>query len=130
MENTRIWLLISALLLFVLHQGSAIDCWVCSSGSDSANCGETVNELNLQDSLSTASNCAACGKTFSALGTIFYKVERTCLSSMSDTCDNKLGYGTCTCSTTYCNGQNGFQFSWMLMVLSSVLAVVVLKTNL
>lgn len=47
----------------------AIDCWVCNSDDDPTNCGESINELGLQDAKRTASNCAACGKSFKSLGT-------------------------------------------------------------
>ncbi|KAK3108143.1 hypothetical protein FSP39_001924, partial [Pinctada imbricata] len=99
----------------------AIDCWVCDSSSDPTNCGESVNEQGLQDSYSTASNCAACGKTFTSLGTIWSSVKRTCLTSASDTCVNKMGYGSCTCSTTYCNGQNRNGMSTVLVFVSLTL---------
>ncbi|XP_033762814.1 uncharacterized protein LOC117344243 [Pecten maximus] len=87
-----------------VHTGEAIDCWLCTS--DDAGCGETIDETTLQDNRKTASGCAACGKSFLSLGTSFSSVERTCLTSASDTCINKLGYGECTCSTTFCNGQS------------------------
>ena len=54
---------------FFFLAAAAIDCWVCNSDSDPTNCGETINELALQDAKSTASNCAACGKYFKSLGT-------------------------------------------------------------
>ncbi|XP_021376347.1 uncharacterized protein LOC110465090 [Mizuhopecten yessoensis] len=87
-----------------IRTGVAIDCWVCSSGD--AGCGEVIDETTLQGNLKTGSGCAGCGKTFLSLGTSFYSIERTCLTSASDTCVNKLGYGDCTCSTTFCNGQS------------------------
>ncbi|XP_060064923.1 uncharacterized protein LOC132545266 [Ylistrum balloti] len=106
-----------------IHTGVAIDCWLCTSGD--AGCGEVIDETTLQDNRKTASGCAACGKSFLALGTTFSSVERTCLTSASDTCDNKLGYGECTCSTTFCNGQSRTSSSTtFVLALCSVVTLV------
>ncbi|XP_062608375.1 uncharacterized protein LOC134270203 [Saccostrea cucullata] len=116
-------LFLTILVLGCASNALAIDCWVCNSDSDPTNCGETINDIGLQDAKSTASNCAACGKYFKSLGTVFTYVERSCLTSESDTCDNKMGYGYCTCSTTYCNGQERISLTTPLVLLTTVCVV-------
>ncbi|CAC5411238.1 unnamed protein product [Mytilus coruscus] len=136
----------------------AIDCWVCTSAdagcgesineetlqdnlktaSGCMGCSKTfkslgtrerrINEETLQDNLKTASGCMGCSKTFKSLGTIWSEVERRCLTTATDTCDNKLGYGECTCSTTFCNGENKLSIKPLtkmnlLLVLSFVLCI-------
>ncbi|XP_063422724.1 uncharacterized protein LOC134707121 [Mytilus trossulus] len=96
----------------------AIDCWVCTSAD--AGCGESINEETLQDNLKTASGCMGCSKTFKSLGTIWSEVQRMCLTTATDTCDNKLGYGECTCSTTFCNGENKLSIKPLTVLMISV----------
>nr|XP_022308468.1 uncharacterized protein LOC111114458 [Crassostrea virginica] len=115
--NVKVVLMATVLILGCISNAAAIDCWVCNSDSDPTNCGESINELALQDARSTASNCAACGKYFKSMGTVFTYVERSCLAAQSDTCDNKIGYGYCSCSTTYCNGQGRISLFTPLMLL-------------
>lgn len=108
--------------LVTVHTAGAIDCWLCTS--DDAGCGEIIDSITLQNNRKTASGCAACGKTFLSLGTSFSSVKRTCLTSASDTCVNRLGYGECTCSTTFCNGQ--FRISGSATFILAVFSMVFL----
>ncbi|VDI36336.1 Hypothetical predicted protein [Mytilus galloprovincialis] len=102
----------------LVGNATAIDCWVCTSAD--AGCGESINEETLQDNLKTASGCMGCSKTFKSLGTIWSEVQRMCLTTATDTCDNKLGYGECTCSTTFCNGENKLSIKPLLVLMISV----------
>jgi len=115
------------ILLNLFCFGLGIDCWVCTSSDDG--CGEEINSVTLQSSLKTGSGCKACGKEFKSLGTLFSTVERTCLSSASDTCTNNLGYGTCSCSTTFCNGQAG-RYTYSMTVLTLVCSFIILLVNM
>lgn len=118
--KARSVVLVTILILGCVSNVFAIDCWVCNSDDDPSNCGESINEIGLQDAKRTASNCAACGKSFKSLGTVFTYVERSCLTAVSDTCDNKIGYGSCTCSTTYCNGQARISVFTPLLLLTTL----------
>lgn len=51
---------------------------------------------------------------------VFTYVERSCLAASSDTCDNKIGYGSCSCSTTYCNSQARISVFTPLLLLTAL----------
>lgn len=92
--------------LAIVKTVQSIDCYVCTSAN--GHCGENPNTAQLIISGQVESGCTSCVKEFSALGTIWSSVTRRCGAywEASDSCYNVLGYGSCFCTTSFCNHGN------------------------
>ncbi|KAH3718316.1 uncharacterized protein LOC127854887 [Dreissena polymorpha] len=106
---------------------TAIDCYVCTSDED--NCGTNVNEEQLILEQKVASACKSCVKEFKSIGTVWSTVTRSCGQDPSNTCRDILGYGRCTCTTTFCNHGYHHAPSLTLMVVLTSLSVMFSMTR-
>lgn len=123
MASSCSWILMFCLLATALQSAAGIDCYVCSS-STHGGCGEKPETAHLILAGNVASGCSSCLKVFSGLGTVWSSVTRTCSPSSDVYCENILGYGTCSCTTSFCNGAKSTTMtSFHVMTLLPVLLI-------
>lgn len=119
MFSSQIPMILSlAILLNLFSIAWGIDCYVCTSATNSY-CGEDPNGAALILAGYVSSGCSSCVKEFTALGTIWSTVVRRCGTWLDvyDSCTNIAGYGSCACTTSYCNHGNNFSYCFTLILM-------------